>query len=175
MTVHLAQGNSSDQLDQVSGFQCDSRVKERRKVCKELLGEFQESVLAAMTAEPPSLPLHPSQIVRFPMPLLWQNEDVEALASLGSNLEGIPGCKRLKLLPENQFCFDLCYWCSKRKAKKCKILTGSWNHSHSCSIFLKTCIFPLRFNEVIASLPIEFYCHKISDSSYINTSALHQW
>lgn len=109
MIVHLAQSNSSDQLDQVSGFQCDSREKERRKVCKELPGGFQESVLAAMTVEPPDLPLHPSQIVRFPMPLLWQNEDVEALVSLRNNLGGIPGCKRLKLLPENPFCFDLCY------------------------------------------------------------------
>lgn len=109
MMAHLAQGNSSDQLNQVSGFQCDSREKERQKVCKELPGEFQESVLAAMTVEPPDLALHPSQIVRFPVPLLWQNEDVEALVSLGNDLGAIPGCKRLKLLPENQFCFDLCY------------------------------------------------------------------
>lgn len=83
--------------------------KERQKVCKELLGEFQESLLAAMTVEPLHVLLHSSQIIRFPMPLLWQNEDVEALVSCRNNLGRIPGCKRLNLLPENQFCFDLSY------------------------------------------------------------------
>ena len=54
---------------------------------------------------------------------------------------------------------------------------GSWNYLHSCSRFFGKSIFPLLFNEVIASPLNQFYCHKkMSDSLHKHISfTSHKW
>lgn len=52
---------------------------------------------------------------------------------------------------------------------------GSWNHPYSCSRFFWKCIFPLLFNEAIASPLNQFYCHKkMSDSFHKHISLTSQ-
>lgn len=159
MTAYLAHGHFSHQLvlQQVSGWL--QREGEGKGVDRASRGIPRKCCwrIGCRASQFPLL--HPFQSLRFPVSLLWQNKGVKVLGSCEDSLGRFLGGKVfLKMLLGNLFCFDLCYWCPNRKAKKCKIL---WN--------------PRQYNEIVLRLLLQIFLKSIIFHRVLRKSLLLHW